>query len=223
MRNISILLALALSAFLTAESFSMGSRRPAPTKPEPVPPVVVEVPVPQPQIPYQPTKVSFSYVLTGFSQAQQQRMAEIFADTQIIVSTDEFREKVYGQYYKGKKGFVDNDGHTNEQVYEKLMAGSELGSLPDNIWNLPIALERGGRGTLGWTYPSTTQIWFNSRYFDGREDSGLSGTICHEYAHKVGFGHAYKSTASRPYSVPYAVGTICSLLYVEFQKKKVKN
>jgi hypothetical protein len=65
---------------------------------------------------------------------------------------------------------------------------------------------------LGWTYPSEKRIWFNTRNFAGRSVKGLTGTVCHELMHKIGYGH---KSAKDLQSVPYSVGTICSQLYKE--------
>lgn len=161
-------------------------------------------------------EIVIQYVLQNFSESNAKRMHKLFDVAQKVVNSEKFKTRIIGAYYDGKPQFVQNNGLTNEQIYEVLMKGAELDSEVDYIWQMDITYERGSRGVLGWTYTTTKRIWFNSRYFANREDSGIVGTICHEQAHKLGFSHDYKATARRPYSVPYAVGTVCAELSKEY-------
>jgi hypothetical protein len=132
-----------------------------------------------------------------------ERLSRIVDVVRVVINSDAFKQRVEGAYYKGKKKFVDT-ALTNEQVYQTLMA---------KPWALEIGVERARCSTLGWTYPSIKKFYINSCGFNSRKDSGLAGTICHEYSHKLGFKHTSWRSSARPYSVPYSVGTICAELY----------
>ncbi|GAB1376833.1 hypothetical protein MASR1M48_16850 [Lactococcus petauri] len=158
------------------------------------------------------SKVSIKYVLQNFPKAESERMDRLFKVAEKVINSEEFKGRVYGAYYDKKRQFAQNNGLTNEQIYQKAIEGAELSGPIDFIWQMDITYERGSRGVLGWTYPTEKRIWFNSRYFKTREDSGIVGTICHEQLHKLGFGHDFSSTKRRPYSVPYSIGTVCAEL-----------
>lgn len=144
------------------------------------------------------------------------RISRIVSVIQKVVSSEKFKSRVVGSYYKGKLQFFDTN-LSNEEVFNKIIKGNELGSGNDYEWDLDIAIEKARCSTLGWTYPSTPIFWFNSCGFESRSDSGIGGTICHEYLHKLGFEHSVKWTKDREFSVPYAVGTVCAELYNEFK------
>jgi hypothetical protein len=75
---------------------------------------------------------------------------------------------------------------------------------------------------VGYTYPDSARIWSNGNYFYSMTVNELAAHFVHEWLHKIGYDHDFKSTARRPYSVPYAVGdlveVIADQLYPEFSK-----
>jgi hypothetical protein len=58
---------------------------------------------------------------------------------------------------------------------------------------------------IGYTSPSTNVININWKFFQNYQPSDVAGNLCHEWIHKIGFGHA---SASEHDSVPYAIGYI---------------
>lgn len=110
-------------------------------------------------------------------------------------------------YYTRQTGFASTD-LSRDQIYQKLMSGREdLSSEMDQEADIFLRVDRSNRrGVIGYTSPSTKWQtiygWALSRY----SIDFITGNLAHEWCHKVGFAHDYYSTASRPYSVPYAVG-----------------
>lgn len=193
----------------------MGARRPTPVETLPKPPIPVEKPVSNPVVMKDPGEIKIVLNVKA-TPAQIARVSRLSDVARKIINSPEFKARVLGAWYKGKAQFVDTK-LSNAEVYQKLREGAELKTPVDYTWNLEIGIERSRCSTLGWTYPNVSMFWFNSCTFDTREDSGVTGTICHEYSHKLGFEHSQNATAARPYSVPYAVGTICAELYPAFK------
>ena len=195
---------------ISAAAFGWGSPRP---KPAPAPaPVESE---PQIFIPQEDPGRVFTQANITASVTNAVRLARLIEDgVRPIINSEKFKTRVLGAWYKGKAQFVDTE-LSNAEVYKALREGAELGSGADWTWNIQVAVESARCSTLGWTYPDVQKFWINSCNFETRSDSGLVGTICHEYVHKLGFKHSVKWTAAREYSVPYAVGTICAELYKE--------
>lgn len=197
--------ALFFSLVVCSAAFGWGSPQP---KPEPI-----ELPS-EPQIFIPQTDPGHTFTqghLTG-TVSQVARLTRLVEQVEVVINSEDFKKRVLNAWYKGKAQFVDSP-YSNEQVFRILREGAELKTVSDWTWNLEIEVEKSRCSTLGWTYPSVKKFWINSCNFEKRKDSGLAGTICHEYAHKLGFSHSYKWTASREYSVPYAVGTICAEIY----------
>lgn len=186
---------------LIGSAIAMGS--PSPVKPIVVTPDIAD-----------PGKISVALTVTGTT-AQVSRITRLTKVVEKIINSEKFKTRVLGSYYKGKLQFYDTTLN-NEQVYETIRRGNELKSGNDYRWDLSIGVKHSRCSTLGWTYPNIREFYFNSCGFDQRSDSGLAGTICHEYNHKLGFSHSVQYTKSREYSVPYAIGTICAELYKEF-------
>lgn len=197
---------LLLVAILSFSAHGMGSRRPVPAP---------EAPKQAPVNIADPGSVSLwtNVMAEPETKARIERLAVV---ANKIWNSEQFKQRVLGAMYKGKLQFVDAE-MTNLQVYDKLRKSNELGSGDDYRMDLRIGLYRMSKSTLGQTTPDDPFFYFNTYGFSSRSDAGVTGTICHEYTHKLGFDHSYRDNAARPYSVPYAVGTICAELYPIFK------
>lgn len=130
-----------------------------------------------------------------------------------IVATEEFRSKILNHTYNGKKTFVDNGGFTNAQIYQKILEGAEtLKPIKNNTMDMQVKLYYENNNVVGYTYPSTTKIWVNTKYFETNSIARVAANLMHEWLHKLGFKHAVTYSVSRDYSVPYAVGRIITSL-----------
>ena len=125
-----------------------------------------------------------------------------------VVASPEFKKKVLNHKVNGKRTFVDNGGLTNTQIYQKILDASEkLTPGKDNTMDLEVELYTdNSSNTVGYTYPSTIRVWMNSKYFNKNTPALVTTNMMHEWLHKLGFKHDAKATATRKYSVPYAIG-----------------
>jgi hypothetical protein len=133
-----------------------------------------------------------------------------------VLNTPQFREAVINHQYNGQPAFADNDGLSNEQIYEKIMAGAEQfpsSTAPNNQADVKLTIYSpplwgAFSQAVAFTSPSDPYLHFYKRYFKKSSVQDLGNTLIHEWTHKLGFGHDYNATAKRPYSVPYAIGDI---------------
>ena len=151
--------------------------------------------------------------LTNFTETQEAKMQEALKRLKLVINSTDFKERVLNHTYNGEKTFVENNGLSNEEIYEKIMQGAE-DLLPevDEEMDLDITLYYKYTSTVGYTYPNTTRIWVNSRFFNGYSYAQVAANAAHEWTHKLGFGHSFYNNASRPYTVPYGIGSIISEL-----------
>jgi hypothetical protein len=162
--------------------------------------------------------------LIGFTPKQEKKIHSASKLIRKIVRSTEFKEKVLNHTWKGKKQFADNKGLTNEEIYKKILDGSErqlrLGS--NNTMDLEIELYTDYDSiTIGYTYPNIVRIYMNRKYFNKFRPYQVADNMMHEWLHKIGFGHAVKNTPERPYSVPYAIGYIVKGIAREMRKQKL--
>lgn len=130
-----------------------------------------------------------------------------------VVASEEFRTAVLNHSYNGVKKFVDNNGLTNLEIYNKFLDGVErLNGLKDNEMDLDIETYYESTNTVGYTYPSTNRIYMNTKYLSTYTPGQVSRNMTHEWLHKIGFGHATNYSVSRDYSVPYGIGSIMERL-----------
>lgn len=136
-----------------------------------------------------------------------------------VLNSEEFKQQVLHFTYQGEEMFVQNNGYTNLEIYNLMMAGAE--QLPDptpanQTMDLFTELYNGGSGVIGYTDPSVPTIFMNSYYYNSYTPGEVAGNMTHEWLHKLGFDHDYYSTARRPYSVPYAIGYIAEDLAAKY-------
>jgi hypothetical protein len=147
--------------------------------------------------------------MNNFNESQIIKMNKAIEKIKIVINSTEFKDRVLAHTYKGEVTFVQNDGLTNLEVYEKIMTGAEsLNLVRDQEMDIDVTMYYKNNSTVGYTYPSTPRTWVNSKFFNKYTHSQVAKNVVHEWTHKVGFGHDFKRTSRRPYSVPYAVGSI---------------
>ncbi len=206
---------------LCLDAFGRGS--PPPRRSPPAKPVVVEKPIPAEATAASGIILKVDAVGTP---ANISRIVSLAKIAERIVNSPEFDRRVLNSWYRGKNAFQDTKD-TPAQVLAKMKSGAErLSPTPDRVWNLYYKFEEHRNcSNNGWTYPNTKWVWFNIKNcwkdkkvrgpkFEWRKDSGIVGTICHEYTHKLGYDHSSSRALA---SVPYAVGTICAELYYKYK------
>lgn len=148
-------------------------------------------------------------LLTEFTTTQEEKYNAAVAMVKKVVATEAFRTKVLNHTYNGVKQFVDNRGRTNAQIYQTILDAAEsLQPAKNNTMDVGVKLYYANNSVVGYTNGSITYINVNTKFFNGYDVNEVAGNLFHEWLHKLGYGHSASATASRPYSVPYAIGYI---------------
>lgn len=159
------------------------------------------------ELPSEALTFSTNLQLVNFNSAQAQKVQEAADLVKRVIATREFREAVLNHTFNGQKAFANNNGLTNLQIYDRILIGAEkLNLTKNNSMDVELELYYQDTSTIGYTYPSSTRIWMNTKYFNNYTPNQVAANLMHEWLHKLGFGHDSSATAQRPYSVPYAIG-----------------
>lgn len=163
---------------------------------------------PPPPVSDQALDWSADIYFVNFSAAQESKVDKAVSLMKKVIASKTFKDKIINHTYNGKKTFVDNNGLTNTQIYQKLLDGAEkMGNTSkNNTMDVELELYYAATSTVGYTYPNSTRIWMNTKYFNNYTPIKVAGNLTHEWLHKLGFGHASSYSTSRNYSVPYAIG-----------------
>lgn len=173
---------------------------------------------PGPDVPQEAALFDANLSLNEFDEKDEIKVLKAIEIIKTVIRTDEFRNRVLNFTYGGKKAFHDNDGLSNEEVYQKLLDGSEtLKPEIDHEMDLELELYYSSRSTVGYTYANVLRIWMNTKYFDSYTPAEVAGNVFHEWTHKLGFGHSSSYSVSRDSSVPYALGYIMEELGKKFE------
>ncbi|MBS1959155.1 MAG: hypothetical protein JST80_06785 [Bdellovibrionales bacterium] len=149
----------------------------------------------------------------NFNQTQMDKLNFARRIVQTVINSAEFKSKVLNFTYGGQQTFVQNGGLSNQQIYDLLMTGAERypnQTASDHTMNFQLELYTPAwyqsNNVLGYTSLSDPVIHINKNFYNRAEVFEIAMNLTHEWCHKMGFDHDYRSTARRPYSVPYAIG-----------------
>lgn len=145
--------------------------------------------------------------LMNLTATQATKYNKAVAMVKKVVATEAFRKKVLNHTYGGVKKFVDNNGKTNAQIYQSILdAAEKLKSVKNNTMDLGVKMYYQASSVVGYTSTNISYINVNTKFFNTYAVNQVAGNLFHEWLHKLGYGHSASATASRPYSVPYAIG-----------------
>lgn len=131
-----------------------------------------------------------------------------------IMNSNLLRKKILEFNYKGTTSFHQNNNLTNQEIYQLIMRGAEV-LKPDEDYTMDFDLTmyrswNPWSKVKGYTKPDTMRIWIHSKFYrlSSWTPVDIAANLAHEWIHKVGFGHDYYYNDDRPFSVPYAVGSL---------------
>lgn len=151
-------------------------------------------------------KTNVDYI-SGFSNTEEEKYNQAVSIVKKVVATEAFRTKVLGHTFNGAKSFADNNGLSNQEIYQSILdAAEKLTPTKNNTLDVGVKLYYANNTVVGYTNPSITYINVNTKFFGNYDPNEVAGNLFHEWLHKLGYGHDSSATAKRPYSVPYAVG-----------------
>lgn len=103
---------------------------------------------------------------------------------------------------------------TDNKVYERFYLGWEVGyGLPDGVHNFNLELSYPTDSlTIAYVYIGFPTIYFNPTHLKKSSIPQVVGTLCHEYAHLLGYRHTLELYEYRIQTVPYKIGSICETI-----------
>lgn len=142
---------------------------------------------------------------------QYEKLQQAFELMEKVVNSEAFKEKVIGYIarYSGQREYTSNNGLSNEEVYMRLMEGTEI-MMQDTPGTIDLYVTKYNRWwskVIAWTNPKggDKYIHVNWRFYKRFGVAEMVSNLVHEWIHLMGF---YHSSAADSDSVPYAVGRI---------------
>lgn len=118
----------------------------------------------------------------------------------------------YWHWVKGTKakGFLETNGLSTEQAYEKLMSGSEsLSPEIDNEADVYIDIDESfTKNVVGYTSPWVKLQNIYRKFFNMYDEFDLLVNTVHEYLHKLGFDHLRTHSGTLVYDGAELTGTV---------------
>ena len=146
--------------------------------------------------------------IDGFSGAGLEKLHLAFKVLEMVVNTDEFKERVLNfKNLKGERRFSSNRGLSNEDIFHQFMEGRETlqPNTPGEMNFFLRLYNRPWSKVIGYTSGETNLININLKFFKNYRPSDVAANLAHEWTHKIGFDH---KSAQEHDSAPYAIGHI---------------
>lgn len=172
------------------------------------------------QVPVEAQTFDINAQVTGFDRDNEDKIHRAFDLIKKVIASDEFKQRVLNKTYNGRKQYVDNDGLSNAQIYQKILLASEnLNQGNNNTMDISIQSYFDPSNVIGYTKPNINTIYVNTKFLSDSSFgvNQVAMNITHEWLHKIGFKHAFERTPNRDQSVPYAIGYIMRDLAAKFQ------
>lgn len=154
------------------------------------------------------TSVSHSAVLSmSQSDFKNHTSSEISKNRAAILKISEVQKGECFKKFMLSRKLIQTNGLTNSQVIDKLNTTPvklEL-QMYNKFWS----------NVNGYTYSNTNKIWLNRKYHNSYGVCSVANNLAHEISHKQGFGHDYKSSTARQFSVPYSINAAFSACCVD--------
>jgi hypothetical protein len=147
--------------------------------------------------------------MVNFDSKDQSKILKAIKVIKKVMSSSEFKKRILEHTFEGERKFLDNKGHSNEQILQIILEGAEeLHPIKNGQMDIELELMESKSQTVGHTYPDTKRIWINRRYFNSFTTAEIANNLFHEWLHKLGYDHASHYSTERNFSVPYAIGTL---------------
>jgi hypothetical protein len=98
-----------------------------------------------------------------------------------------------------KRKMISTNGKTNRQVIDHIRAAD---------LEVPVVMYYKNNRVVGYRQPPKPTIYTNRKFHAGTTPCNAGSNLFHEWSHTLGYGHTYKATSVRPYSVPYSLNAV---------------
>lgn len=135
----------------------------------------------------------------NFSDKEKEKMLKYIPVMDKTIRSDCF-EKFMARTDRGNTknmGLIETKGMSPKEVVSKLRTSTVDIEL--------IMYYKRWSKVSGYTEPGADWIKLNRKYHSGASLCSEASNLGHELSHKIGFGHSYKATPTRPFTVPYSI------------------
>lgn len=139
-----------------------------------------------------------------------------FKDTVLNFKSDKTEGGTFHfiMYTKWRNRRIDLEKFTNQEIYDKVMAGNETDGI-DCFIVYNLTLEKGAGGSsVGYTDANGNIHTYTNDFLE-MTTGEIAAHLLHEYTHTIGFEHSQSNRNDNLrdcYSVPYALGNFVEII-----------
>jgi hypothetical protein len=201
MRNLFLVLLLSLGACnygsIPTPVVMPSEPAPSPSQVLPTPsPVVSPLPEPSPSPSASPVTLTTINVSQAynFTQSERDLLDQAVVMMHVVINGDCFKQRMLSS------SMTETQDLSNQQVYEKILAGGTFWKDPDHVWDLQIALYYNWLSkTIGYVNSGDPTLYLNTKFYS--DAIGVGSVLSHEYSHEEGFTHYGVLYTSVPYTI----------------------
>lgn len=151
------------------------------------------------QVPVEASTFETNISTVGMSVDQEEEIRKAEDIIKLVVSSEEFKKRVLNHTVNGVKTFLNNNGLTNAEIYQKILDAAEDGTLnKDNIMDLAVELIP-QKSTLASRIfkiiAGIKKIFFFLNLFQNTTPAGIAQNLFQQWLGKLGFSTVTGSTS----------------------------
>jgi hypothetical protein len=174
----------------------MGGKRKVEPEPTPISSPSSSVdPVPMPTVTETPLYGIRFKPIKGHTQKDLERVKSAEAKINAMVKSECFEKFLLA------RPMIQTEGRTNAEVIAHLRQAN---------LEVPVVMYYKNNRVVGYRQPPSPTIYTNRKFHAGTTPCNAGSNLFHEWSHSLVYGHSFKATRSRPYSVPYSLNAVVS-------------
>lgn len=162
-------------------------------------------------VPVEATTFETDIRAEGLSADQEMDVEKAAEIIKKVVASQEFKDRVLNHTVNGVKTFLNNNGLSNEEIYQKILEAAESDNLAkDNVMELEFELipqKTTLRTRIYQIISGIKKIFFFLNLFQNTTPAGVAQQLFQQWLGKIGFALP-ESSSSENFSVQTAVAKI---------------
>lgn len=146
----------------------------------------------------------------GMSVEQEMEVQKAAEIIRMVVGSQEFKDRILNHTVNGVKKFLNNNGLTNEEIYQKILEAAEEGNLTkDNVMELTLELiPETSKSRIFRIFAGIKKIFYYLNLFQNTTPAGIAQNLFQQWLGKIGFNAPEGTSQSVQEAVAKIIGEL---------------
>lgn len=140
-------------------------------------------------VPVEATTFETNITTEGLSVEQEMEVQKAADIIKMVVASQEFKDRILNHTVNGMKKFLNNNGLTNEEIYQQILDAAENHNLTkDNVMELTFKLiPETSKSRIYQIFAGIKKIFYYLNLFQNTTPAGIAQNLFQQWLGKLGF------------------------------------